>query len=94
MLPTDTHKAIRKLHHFKLLILRPSKAAKAESIFLFQVGRGGFQELDQLAIVKPFVKYAGRADNIRTVPEIVQSAVSAAAAGRPGGAYVDVPAGR
>lgn len=59
-----------------------------------QVGRGGFQELDQIAIVQPFVKYAGRAENVRAVPNTVQSAVSAAAAGRPGAAYVDVPAGR
>jgi thiamine pyrophosphate-dependent acetolactate synthase large subunit-like protein len=72
----------------------PTKLLKAESTSLFQVGRGGFQELDQLAIVKPFVKYAGRADNVRTVPKTLQSAVSAAAAGRPGAAYVDVPAGR
>ncbi|GAQ80211.1 pyruvate decarboxylase family protein [Klebsormidium nitens] len=57
-----------------------------------EVGRGGFQEFDQIAIVKPFVKYAGRAENVRAVPNTVQSAVSAAAAGRPGAAYVDVPA--
>ncbi|MCO5553955.1 hypothetical protein L7F22_007481 [Adiantum nelumboides] len=55
------------------------------------VGRGDFQELDQIEAVKPFVKYAAKAKTVKDIPSIVAEAVAAAVGGRPGGAYIDLP---
>ncbi|CAM6009527.1 unnamed protein product [Sphagnum balticum] len=55
------------------------------------VGRGDFQELDQLEIVKPFSKYSGKAHKISEIPGVVLKAVASAVAGRPGGTYIDIP---
>lgn len=55
------------------------------------IGKGDFQELDQVEIVKPFAKYAGKAHNIAEIPGVVAQAVAAAVSGRPGGTYVDLP---
>jgi 2-hydroxyacyl-CoA lyase 1 len=55
------------------------------------VGRGDFQELDQLEIVKPFSKYSGKAHKISEIPGVVSKAVASAVAGRPGGTYIDIP---
>lgn len=56
------------------------------------IGKGDFQELDQVEIVKPFAKYAGKAHNISEIPKVVAEAVSTSVSGRPGGTYVDLPA--
>lgn len=56
------------------------------------VGKGDFQELDQIKAVEPFVKFAAKAQKISDVPRIVAEAVIAAVSGRPGGAYIDLPA--
>lgn len=56
------------------------------------VGKGDFQELDQIKAVEPFVKFAVKAQKISDVPRIVAEAVIAAVSGRPGGAYIDLPA--
>ncbi|KAK9828489.1 hypothetical protein WJX72_000277 [[Myrmecia] bisecta] len=56
-----------------------------------EVGKGAFQELDQVAAVRQFCKYAGRATSIRDIPAIITAAVKAATSGRPGAAYVDLP---
>lgn len=56
------------------------------------IGKGDFQELDQLEIVKPFAKYAGKAHNIKEIPKVVAQAVTVSVSGRPGGTYVDLPA--
>jgi thiamine pyrophosphate-dependent acetolactate synthase large subunit-like protein len=55
------------------------------------VGKGAFQELDQVEAVKRFTKYAGRARSVREIEPLVKAGVKAALAGRPGAAYVDVP---
>lgn len=55
------------------------------------IGKGDFQELDQVEIVKPFAKYAGKAHSIKEIPKVVAEAVAASVSGRPGGAYVDLP---
>lgn len=55
------------------------------------IGRGDFQELDQIEAVKPFVKFAAKAKTISSIPQIVAEAVAAAVQGRPGGAYIDLP---
>ncbi|KAJ3685206.1 hypothetical protein LUZ61_014370 [Rhynchospora tenuis] len=55
-------------------------------------GKGDFQELDQIAAVKPFVKLALKATSISEIPRLVQTAFATACAGRPGGCYIDLPA--
>ncbi|CAM6097231.1 unnamed protein product [Calypogeia fissa] len=55
------------------------------------VGKGDFQELDQVEIVKPFVKYSAKAKSIREIPTAVAEAISASVSSRPGGTYVDIP---
>ncbi|KAL0461975.1 UNVERIFIED_CONTAM: 2-hydroxyacyl-CoA lyase [Sesamum latifolium] len=54
-------------------------------------GRGDFQELDQLAAVKPFSKFSAKATDITKIPASVFSVIDWAVAGRPGGTYLDVP---
>lgn len=56
-----------------------------------ELGKGSFQELDQVAATAPYCKYAGRATTPAAVPGVVATAVAAAVAGRPGAAYVDLP---
>ena len=55
------------------------------------MGKGAFQELDQVAAVQRFTKYAGRAKSASDIPGVVRAAVQASVAGRPGAAYVDIP---
>ncbi|KAG8384123.1 hypothetical protein BUALT_Bualt04G0085600 [Buddleja alternifolia] len=54
-------------------------------------GRGDFQELDQIAAVKPFSKFSAKATDITKIPSSVFSVVDWAVAGRPGGTYLDLP---
>ncbi|KAJ4973253.1 hypothetical protein NE237_006427 [Protea cynaroides] len=54
-------------------------------------GRGDFQELDQVAAVKPFSKFSAKATDISEIPKHVFDVVHHALAGRPGGCYLDVP---
>ncbi|XP_062003149.1 2-hydroxyacyl-CoA lyase [Rosa rugosa] len=54
-------------------------------------GRGDFQELDQIAAVKPFSKFAVKAKDINEIPECVLQALAHAGSGRPGGCYLDFP---
>ncbi|GJP53498.1 hypothetical protein CLOM_g12661 [Closterium sp. NIES-68] len=56
------------------------------------IGQGDFQELDQVGVVRPFVKESGRAKTIGEIPGVVKRAAEATVAGRPGAAYVDLPA--
>ncbi len=39
-----------------------------------EVGKGSFQELDQVAAVAPFVKYAGRARSVGEISAVITSA--------------------
>ncbi|KAH7299167.1 hypothetical protein KP509_25G075700 [Ceratopteris richardii] len=55
------------------------------------IGKGDFQELDQLESVKPFVKFAAKAKTVEDIPRIVKEAIAAAAGQRPGAAYIDLP---
>ncbi|KAH9305457.1 hypothetical protein KI387_009861 [Taxus chinensis] len=55
------------------------------------VGKGDFQELNQLEAVKPFVKFSGKAHKVSEIPALVSQAVGFAAKGRPGGCYIDFP---
>nr|GMD69715.1 2-hydroxyacyl-CoA lyase [Ipomoea batatas] len=54
-------------------------------------GRGDFQELDQIEAVKPFSKFSAKATDISKVPNCVFGVLDWAAAGRPGGCYLDLP---
>ncbi|KAG1368084.1 2-hydroxyacyl-CoA lyase [Cocos nucifera] len=56
------------------------------------VGKGDFQELDQMAAVMPFVKHAAKATHVSQIPRLVRKVLSSAIAGRPGGCYLDLPA--
>ncbi|KZV27770.1 2-hydroxyacyl-CoA lyase [Dorcoceras hygrometricum] len=55
------------------------------------VGRGDFQELNQLAAVESFAKYSAKATDISKIPTSVFSVIDWAVAGRPGGTYLDIP---
>lgn len=47
-------------------------------------GLGGFQESDQLAFARPGVKWLGRVDSTRRIPELVHLALGKSVNGRPG----------
>uniref|UniRef100_A0A7C9D3D6 2-hydroxyacyl-CoA lyase n=1 Tax=Opuntia streptacantha TaxID=393608 RepID=A0A7C9D3D6_OPUST len=55
------------------------------------VGKGDFQELDQIAAVKPFSKFSVKATSISEIPKSVFDALAHAVSGRPGGCYLDLP---
>jgi len=52
---------------------------------------GAFQEIDQLAIMKPVTKYADRVLETRRIPEYVDMAFRQAVSGKPGPVYLDLP---
>lgn len=56
------------------------------------VGRGDFQELDQVAAVKPFSKLSIKVKDVREIPGAVFRVLDRAGSGRPGGCYLDIPA--
>lgn len=53
--------------------------------------KGAFQEIDQLAIMRPVTKWAERVYDARRIPEYVNLAFRQAMAGKPGPVYVDLP---
>ena len=55
-------------------------------------GRQTFQEIDQLAIMKPMTKWADRVINLKRIPEMVNTAFQKAMGGKPGPVYLDFPA--
>jgi 2-hydroxyacyl-CoA lyase 1 len=57
-----------------------------------QVDKGAFQELDQVEVCKPYCKYAARPASLEQVPFVIEKAFRTALYGRPGAAYVDLPA--
>src|SRR5690606_9598777 len=52
---------------------------------------GSFQEIDQVAIMRPVVKWAERVYDARRIPEYVNLAFRRAMAGKPGPVYIDLP---
>eukprot|EP00871_Galdieria_phlegrea_P003806 jgi/Galph1/4426/GphlegSOOS_G3083.1 len=56
-----------------------------------QVGRGGFQECDQLHAALPHVKQAFRVEDIKDSARLLSRAYHIALSGRPGGVYVEFP---
>jgi oxalyl-CoA decarboxylase len=53
--------------------------------------RGDYEELDQLAVAKPFAKAAYRIDRVEDIGRGVARAIRTASSGRPGGVYLDIP---
>lgn len=56
-----------------------------------QYARGAFQEIDQLAIMKPVTKFAERVFDAARIPEYVARAFRTARSGKPGPVYLDLP---
>jgi len=54
-------------------------------------GTGGFQEIDQVAIARPMVKWAERCYETRRIPELIDLAFRTAWSGKPGPVYLDFP---
>jgi thiamine pyrophosphate-dependent acetolactate synthase large subunit-like protein len=58
---------------------------------LNECGRGAFQEFDQLAAMRPLVKWAERVYETRRIPELINQAFRMAVSGKPGPVYLDLP---
>jgi len=56
-----------------------------------QLMKGSFQEIDQLAIMRPVTKWAERIHEARRIPEYVNLAFRRAMSGKPGPVYIDLP---
>ncbi len=54
-------------------------------------GRQVFQEIDQLAIMKPCTKWADRVYNLKRIPEQINNAFQKSMSGKPGPVYLDFP---
>ena len=55
------------------------------------LGMEAFQEIDQVAIMKPITKWAERIYDARRIPDVVDTAFRQATSGRPGPVYIDMP---
>src|SRR5687767_2616875 len=49
-----------------------------------EIGNGTFQEIDQVAAMRPLTKWAERINETRRIPEYVSKAYQTATAGKPG----------
>src|SRR5208282_5895488 len=58
----------------------------------YQKEMGGFQELDHISLLKPHTKFAAQPPSIDRIPFILEKAYRFAFYGRPGPAFVDIPA--
>lgn len=54
-------------------------------------GRQAFQEIDQLSMMRPCVKWADRVYHPTRIPELVHMAFQKAMSGKPGPVYLDLP---
>ena len=55
------------------------------------LGMEAFQEIDQLAVFKPVIKWAERIYDARRIPDVVATAYRQTMTGRPGPVYLDLP---
>jgi len=55
------------------------------------IGKGDFQELDQIAAVQPFAKLSRKVKDITDIPRLVKEVLESSTTGRPGGCYLDLP---
>ena len=58
---------------------------------LKELGTGSFQEFDQVAAMRPLVKWAERVYEVRRIPELINKAFAIAMSGKPGPVYLDFP---
>jgi 2-hydroxyacyl-CoA lyase len=58
----------------------------------YQKEMGGFQELDQVSLLKPHTKFAAQPSSLDRLPFMLERAYRSAFYGRPGPTFVDVPA--
>ena len=65
--------------------------ALSNGVPLASDGKGAFQELDSVSLMRPVTKWATRVVAAETVPWVLQRAFSTAKNGRPGAVFVDVP---
>jgi len=56
-----------------------------------EYGNGAFQEIDQVAIMKPVTKWANRVHETRRLPEYIDLAFRQSISGKPGPVYLDLP---
>ena len=56
-----------------------------------QLEMDAFQEIDQVAVMRPITKWAHRVLDARRIPELVATAFRQATSGRPGPVYLDLP---
>ena len=56
-----------------------------------QYGIGAFQEVDQVAIMRPVTKWAERVYEAKRIPQYIDMAFAHALAGKPGPVYLDLP---
>ena len=54
-------------------------------------GRGAFQELDSVSLMRPVTKWAVRPTVAEAVPWVMQRAFSVSQNGRPGAVFIDIP---
>ncbi len=54
-------------------------------------GRGALQDIDQMALMRPLVKWAKRAQRVRDIGPIMEEAFQRAAQGTPGPVFVELP---
>ena len=52
---------------------------------------GAFQEIDQVAVMKPVTKWANRVYHTHRIPEMIDLAFRQSIAGKPGPVYLDLP---
>ncbi|MCI0441248.1 MAG: thiamine pyrophosphate-binding protein, partial [Chloroflexi bacterium] len=55
-------------------------------------GMGDFQELKQVESTAPLAKWTGLVESTRRIPTLINMAMKQAISGRPGAAYLDLPA--
>lgn len=55
------------------------------------LGRGVFQEIDQVAMMAPCTKWAERVLDAHRIPELIDRAIREAMGGQPGPVYLDLP---
>lgn len=56
-----------------------------------QYGHGSFQEVDQVAIMRPITKWSERVYETRRIPELIDMAFRQAVSGKPGPVFLDLP---
>jgi 2-hydroxyacyl-CoA lyase 1 len=57
-----------------------------------QRGKGAFQELNQVALLTGYAKFAGQPATVRAIPYMIEKGYRTSYFGRPGATYVDLPA--